>query len=63
MYSWYKPRPDLVDNPLREGVLPDGGTAHALVRELEKRAGGVRWKACQAELKLPRSKEPDAFKV
>jgi len=63
LYSWYKPNPRLGTNPLRERILPDGGAAHMLVRELEKRAGGVRWPACQEELKLPRGKEPEEFKI
>jgi len=50
LYSWYRRRRDLPDNPLKEGVLPDGGTAHRLVRALEERAGGVLWPRCRQEL-------------
>lgn len=49
-YAWYEDDPNLPDNPLKEHVLPTGGAAHALLEELAKRAGGVRWPACQAEL-------------
>lgn len=49
-YSYYRFRPDLPDNPLREGVLPDGGAAHVLVRALEERAFGKLWPDCQQEL-------------
>jgi hypothetical protein len=49
-YSYYRRRPDLPDNPLQEGVLPDGGAAHALVAALAERAEGVLWPACQEEL-------------
>ena len=49
-YAWYRFDPNLPANPLREGILPDGGLAHAFVRELEIRANGLRWPACQAEL-------------
>ena len=64
LYSWYRPRPDLPSNPLLEGVLPDGGTAHALVKELAKRASGARWPACAAELSRldPDRKDPSQFK-
>ncbi|GKY91296.1 hypothetical protein MPSEU_000102000 [Mayamaea pseudoterrestris] len=49
LYSWYKRDDRLVQNPLQASVLPTGGAAHRLVRELELRAGGVRWPACQRE--------------
>jgi hypothetical protein len=49
-YSYYKKYPDLPDNPLREGVLPEGGAAYALVRALEERASGALWDACQREM-------------
>jgi len=51
MYSWYKRRPDLPTNPLRENVFPDGEVAIRLVQELEARVGGSRWRACKRELK------------
>lgn len=50
-YSYYRKRPDLPDNPLKEGVLPDGGAAHMLVRALEERSYGALWGACERELK------------
>lgn len=49
-YSYYEARPDLPDNPLREGTLPDGGAAQILVRALEERASGRLWQDCQREL-------------
>ena len=49
-YSYYTKRLDLPDNPLREGVLPEGGAAHLLVRALEERASGALWDACQREM-------------
>jgi hypothetical protein len=64
VYSWFQRRPDLPDNPLVEGILPDGGTAHALVAALAERAEGVLWPACRDELaQLPSNrKEPTVFK-
>uniref|UniRef100_A0A7S4AWU7 Exostosin GT47 domain-containing protein n=1 Tax=Pseudo-nitzschia australis TaxID=44445 RepID=A0A7S4AWU7_9STRA len=50
VYSYYKKRPDLPDNPLQEGVLPDGGAAHMLVQALEERASGALWDACRQEM-------------
>ncbi len=55
-YSYYQFHPDLPDNPLREGILPDGGAAHVLVRALEERASGKLWMDCQNELE---GKNPD----
>jgi hypothetical protein len=52
-YSYYIPntrRADLPDNPLRAGVLPDGGAAHSLVAALSERANGILWPACRDEL-------------
>jgi hypothetical protein len=60
LYAWYEYDETLVENPLREGVLPTGGAAHQLVKMLAERANGVRFPACREELKLPR--EPDATK-
>ena len=64
LYAYYKRRGDgsLPDNPLREGVLPDGGAAHALVGALVDRAAGARWPACEEELKKPRGEDPKRFK-
>lgn len=50
-YAWYRFDTTIPGNPLRERILPDGGIAHAFVRELEVRAKGQRWLDCQAELK------------
>jgi len=50
-YSYYQKRRNLPDNPLQEGILPDGGAAHALVTALEERASGVLWEACRDEMK------------
>jgi hypothetical protein len=64
LYGYYKRRSDgsLPDNPLREGILPDGGAAHALVNALADRAAGARWPACEEELKLSRGVDPKKFK-
>lgn len=64
VYSWFQRHPDLPDNPLAEGILPNGGTAHALVHALAERADGVLWPACQEELaKLPVGlNDPKTFK-
>lgn len=65
LYSWYKSRRDLPENPLRDGVLPDGGAAHALVAALEQRASGARWPACAYELEhlpYPDRGDPNKFK-
>jgi hypothetical protein len=58
-YAYYKRRADLPDNPLREGVLPDGGASHALIGALAERAKGKLWPACKQELELPRGERPD----
>ena len=66
-YAYYEESNELPDNPLREGVLPTGGAAHALVNALAQRSKGIMWPACQLELEqLQRSnnkrKEPTHFK-
>jgi hypothetical protein len=63
LYSWYQPSEYLVDNPLRQGILPDGGAAHALLRALAERANVVKWPACEQELKLlsPEREEAKRF--
>jgi hypothetical protein len=66
-YAYYKRKPDLPDNPLRAGVVPDGGAAHALVAALAERANGVLWPACRDELvarkkQQPPMTEPKGFK-
>lgn len=62
-YSFYRFDPEGPDNPLGEGTLPDGGAAFALVDALAERAGGVRWRSCEEELKgLPPLPEPRGFK-
>lgn len=61
-YSYYKKRPDLPDNPLQEGILPDGGAAHALVRALEERASGALWNACQREMEDKDIRNDDIIK-
>ncbi|KAL3786112.1 hypothetical protein HJC23_003229 [Cyclotella cryptica] len=53
LYSFYRrtgSEQDMPDNPLREGILPDGGAAHALVDALAARVGGERWVQCEKEL-------------
>lgn len=56
-FFWYRFDESLPDNPLREGILPDGGLAHAFVRALEERAGGVKWQNCETELKQKKHNE------
>lgn len=62
LYAWYEYDEALVENPLREGVLPTGGAAHQLVKMLAERASGARWPACREELKLPRGPDANRFK-
>lgn len=57
-YAYYKKRPDLPENPLGEGILPDGGAAHNLVKMLSERASGKLWPACQQDLSK-RKKQKD----
>ena len=54
-YRYYAPGDYKVD-PLVVGRFPDGGATKVLVRELERRARGSRWPACQAEGKRPHMK-------
>ena len=68
-FAWYARRPDLPDDPLRSGVLPDGGAARKFVKVLEDRAYGKLWPACESELQaieaLPpkqRPRDPANFK-
>lgn len=63
LFSWYKENPELPLNPLKEGILPDGGTAHFVVRSLEERAAGKLWPDCRDELAaMPeRRDEPRKF--
>jgi hypothetical protein len=65
-YSYYPlSATTLVENPLRDDVLPTGGAARALVSALEERAGGVKWPACRQELERAKdagqNPEPDQF--
>lgn len=62
LYSWFKFDGDLVENPLREGVLPDGGTAHQVVKMLAERASGAYWPSCEEELKSDHGPDPTSFK-
>lgn len=61
LYAWYEDDPSLPANPLKEKILPTGGAAHMVVRELAERAGGVRWPACEEELKAQRRPEAKQF--
>lgn len=54
-YAYYKRSKDLPDNPLRDGVMPNGGAAFALVEALGERANGKLSAACQQEA---REKKP-----
>jgi len=49
------------DNLLAEGVLPEGGAAHALVEALGERMYGQRWDDCEEELRIPRAKDASNF--
>lgn len=62
LFSFYRFDEGMVDNPLQAGVLPDGGAAHAVVDALASRASGVRWSACEEELKRVRDPDPTKFK-
>ena len=62
LYTWYKFDENIPSNPLKEGVLPDGGAAHEVVKMLAQRAAGAMWPACEEELKKPRGKDPMRFK-
>ena len=57
MYSYYLKTPDLPNNPLREGILPNGGAAHALVQALAERANGKYWPSCEEELREKRAEK------
>jgi hypothetical protein len=62
LYSWYAESDQLPKNPLREGVLPNGGTAHFVVQALAQRVEGKRWPACEEEMKQPHGPDPRQFK-
>ena len=62
-YAYYKRGKNLPNNPLRDGVLPNGGAAHALVDELGERALGVLWPACQNEREQTRAMEKDKVNI
>jgi hypothetical protein len=62
LYAYYRTSEDLPNNPLKEGILPDGGAAHALVAALAERASGAYWPACQAELQSSSYKNVNRFK-
>lgn len=62
LYSWYAPSDTLPQNPLREGVLPNGGAAFFLIEALSQRAEGKRWLDCELELKIPRGPDVSEFK-
>ena len=63
LYSWFKlDDPTLPVNPLRDGVLPNGGTAHWVVQALADRAAGQKWPACEQELQQPHGADVRQFK-
>ena len=62
LFAWYAISDQLPQNPLKEGILPDGGTAHFVVQALAERAAGKRWNSCKLELTLPRGPDPSQFK-
>ena len=59
-YRYYAPGAYERD-PLVQGRFPDGGATKILVRELERRAQGRRWPACEAEAKRPHMKFTKQF--
>jgi Exostosin family len=62
LYSWYAQDQALPENPLRDGVLPNGGTAHFVVQALADRAGGKRWPACGDEMEQGPKEDVRQFK-
>ena len=62
LYSWYEESEHLPQHPLRDGILPSGGTAHFVVQALAERAAGKRWPACEGEMKKPQGPDPKTFK-
>lgn len=63
MYSWYQVDSKLPDHLLREGVLPTGGLAHAVVNAMADRAQGKLWPSCEEHLRNIDTKvEPRKFK-
>jgi len=60
LYAWYEVDSALPDNPIREGVLPTGGLAKAVVSALADRTGGKMWPACYEHLKGMGSNVKDA---
>jgi len=50
-HDFYPLSQDFPINTIKHGIFPSGGAAHALVHALGECAGGVRWPACEAELK------------
>lgn len=61
LYAWYAESTTLPQNPLRDGILPNGGTAHFVVQALAERAEGKRWPPCEEEMKVPRGPDPRQF--
>ena len=51
MYSYYRRRLDLPENPLVADILPDGGAVHAHVHAIGERASCVLWLAFEEEIK------------
>ena len=62
VYAYFRRNNNLPTNPIRARILPNGGAAHALVKALGERAGGVRWPACEEEVKMAPEDHVDAFK-
>jgi Exostosin family len=62
LFSWFAIDNQLPPNPLKERILPNGGTAFFVVNALAERAEGKRWNACEEELKRPRGPDPTQFK-
>jgi len=64
LFAYYKEDKDMTETLLSDKYLPDGGASEAIVRELEKRVGGERWRACErerSEVAKEKVKEPNKF--
>ena len=59
LYSFYRRGSEMPDNPLRSGILPDGGASHALLDALASRSRGSKWPECELELAELPARVPD----
>ncbi len=58
LFEYYRRRNNMSDAPLTDRLLPDGGAAHALIRELAIRASDNRWEQCEQELNRTNYRRP-----